>query len=243
MSNPEVRTAQLKRLDKYTTNLNDPYYLHYKFLFADIQQAVATYASGKVLDIGCGNKPYRDMFQGRSDSYTGCDIVQSSANEVDVICPCTDIPLEDNSMDTVFSTQVMEHVAEHGKMLSEAFRILKPGGHIILTAPMYWEHHEEPYDFFRFTRYGMQHLFTTAGFEIVEIKANGGKWALTGQALLNNLRSTLYRPNKSFKRRFFKGVFVLFRVKWLINLFFGFLEKKDKDEQTTLNFLVVARKP
>jgi len=51
---------------------------------------------------------------------------------------------------------------------------------IILSAPIVWEHHELPYDFFRFTRYGMQYIFEKAGFEIVEIKANGGKWANAG---------------------------------------------------------------
>jgi SAM-dependent methyltransferase len=239
----DARIPRLERLDKYSTGLNDPYYLHYKFLFADIKYAIKKYTKGRVLDMGCGNKPYKDLFGGLTSSYIGCDIVQSSGDEVDILCPCTAVTLPDGSVETVFTTQVLEHVAEHGKMLAEAFRLLTPGGYIILTAPMYWEHHEEPYDFFRFTKYGMQHLFETAGFEIVEIKPNGGKWALTGQALLNNLRSTLYRRNSSIKRKIFKTIFIILRLKWLINLFFAALEKWDTDYKVTLNYLVVARRP
>jgi len=127
-------------------------------------------------------------------------------------------------------------------MLQEAFRLLKPGGKIILTAPMYWEHHEVPYDFFRFTYYGLEYLFKKTGFNIIEIKANGGKWALTGQTIQNNIRSSFINK-KGFKRKLLKIFYFIFRIKWLINISFAILEKIDKDEITTLNYLVVAEKP
>ncbi|ASZ12551.1 class I SAM-dependent methyltransferase [Chitinophaga pendula] len=237
-----MREENLQRLSGFTTNLNDPYYLHYKFLFRDIIAATKEYAKGEVFDIGCGNKPYAPLFT-HCSKYDGCDIIQSSGHQVDILCPCTDIPLADNSYDTIFTTQVMEHVAEHQKMLSEAYRIVRPGGYIILTAPMYWHHHEEPYDFFRFTRYGMEHLFTKAGFTELQIIPNGGKWALTGQALLNSIRSSLYGSKKSLTRKILKAGFILFRIKWLINIFYGMLEKYDTDHSSTLNFLVVGKKP
>ncbi|HLO72073.1 MAG TPA: methyltransferase domain-containing protein [Flavipsychrobacter sp.] len=237
-----MRQENLERLSYPVAGINHPYYIEYKFLFKDLKDAAQQYAKGDLLDIGCGNKPYRPFFDGKLTSYIGCDIIQSDKNLVDIICPATDIPLADNCKDTVFSTQVIEHVADHRKLLSEAFRILKPGGHLIVSGPMAWEHHEEPYDFFRFTRYGFEYILTETGFTDIIIVPNGGKWAMVGQLLHNSLRSSCY-GKKSIKARLLKGVYFLFRLKWIINLFFVWLDNFDKDYSSTLNFVVIARKP
>ena len=94
--------------------------------------AIEHHASGKVLDIGCGNKPYQSLFVGRITEYIGCDVVQSDKNKVDVICPATQLSFNNESFDTVFSTQVIEHVDDPFKMLSESSRVLKPGGILII---------------------------------------------------------------------------------------------------------------
>lgn len=220
-------------------SLNDAQYLVYKYLFADLRTAIDTHASGSVLDIGCGNKPYKPWFAGKISAYTGCDVIQSSENQVDIICQATAIPLPDSSFETVFSTQVIEHVADHNQMLAEAFRLLRPGGTLIVSGPMYWEHHEVPYDFFRFTRYGFIHILEKAGFSGIELYANGGKWALTGQMLQNNIRSSF---GKGPGRKLLKGIYWLFRLKWVLNMLFRWLDKVDYDESTTLNWVAVARK-
>jgi SAM-dependent methyltransferase len=235
-----MREKDLQRLNYTHTNIKDPYYLGYKYLFTDVQNAIDQHATGDLLDIGCGNKPYELFFQGKINSYIGCDVVQSDQNKVDIICFATDIPLPDNSKNTVFTTQVIEHVADHKKLLSEAYRILKPGGKIILSGPMCWEHHEVPYDFFRFTRYGFEYLMQETGFKDIYIKANGGKWAMVGQILLNSMRSSMEK--KTFPRRVFSFFYFLFRIKWLINVFFSWLDRVDMDESATLNFVVVAKK-
>lgn len=236
----ETREENIQRLKFFKAGINDPNYLIYKNLFADLENAISRFAAGNVLDIGCGNKPYESLFKNIT-KYVGCDIVQSSDKKVDVICPATEIPLEDGTFQTVFSSQVLEHVADHQKMLNEASRILKKGGMIILSAPMVWEHHEMPYDFFRFTRYGMKYIFEKAGFEIVEIKANGGKWAMLGQMTQNIILSSTQR-RKGIFRKLFRLMHLAF-MKLLINLFYSTLEKLDKDDQFfTTNFVVVAKK-
>src|ERR1700753_3943514 len=121
-----MREENIQRLSGFNTTISDQDYLVHKFLFRDIKEAVPLYARGEVLDIGCGNKPYESLFTGIT-KYVGCDIVQSSGKKVDVICDVTQIPLDDGQFDTVFSTQVLEHVADHQKMLQEAYRLLRKG--------------------------------------------------------------------------------------------------------------------
>lgn len=238
-----MREEGLERFTDYKgISPGNNYYLVYKPLFKDLEKSVTTYAKGRVLDIGCGNKPYEQMFTGRITEYIGCDIVQSSEKKVDVISEATNIPLPDASFDTVFSTQTLEHVAEHQKLLNEAFRLLKPGGHIIVSAPLYWHLHEEPYDFFRFTKYGFEHIFEKAGFKTVEILSNGGLWATTGQVIIHSLML----PNK-FKKspwyvRVFKKTFVFLRFPRIINWIFSWLDKKDYNPVNTMNYVVVGRK-
>lgn len=235
-----MREENLERLSTVNVTFKNPYYLTYRFLFKNIDNAINQYAKGSVLDIGCGNKPYKNLFELKSEKYIGCDIIQSDKNEVDIICPATDIPLEKDSMDTVFSTQVIEHVADHCGLVSEAYRILKPGGYFILSGPMYWEHHEVPYDFFRFTRYGFEYILQKEGFKVIEINPCGGKWALTGQVIINSFISSFAK--KSFPRKVLKILYSIFFVKYIINSVCGWLDKKDFDESACLNYVLVAQK-
>ena len=221
------RTEGLARLGAYRLNRNDGYYLHYRSLFTALEKASA-FAKGRLLDIGCGNKPYEKMFEGKITEHFGCDIVQSSERRADVVCPATQIPIEDESFDTVLCTQVIEHVADHRALLQEAYRLLRPEGVLILSGPMYWPLHEEPYDFFRFTQYGFRSLLETIGFTIHSIESNGGKWALCGQVLIHTLEGSI------FYNRF---------VFHAINRVFSFLDDRSPVYTNTMNYVVVAYKP
>lgn len=203
------------------------YYLVYEPLFRDLIYAIDKYSKGKVLDVGCGNKPYQSLFDNKCTEYKGCDIVQSSEDCVDIICPATSIPIEDNSFDTIFCTQVIEHVEDHNKLLSEVYRLLKPNGHIILSGPMYWHLHEEPHDFFRFTKYGFKFIFEKQGFQIKETLANGGKWATFGQMVIHTF------PHFLVKRKLFRK---------LSNTLFSYLDKKYYNEYNTMNYVMVGKK-
>lgn len=217
-------------------------YIHYRYLIPDLEQAIKNYATGKVLDVGCGNKPYLNRFPDTVTEYIGCDVEQSSLRMVDKICPATDLDFEDKMFDTVFCTQVLEHIYDHTKAFFEMSRVLRPGGMLIGSVPMCWPHHEEPYDFFRFTKYGIEGLLKQSKLETVYVKANGGKWALLGQLIILNF--TERAPGQKFLSRFKNNIFRLLLGKLWVNLIFGRLDKisSTPEYHNTINFVFVARK-
>lgn len=122
-----------------------------------------------LLDLGCGQKPYRELYGAYIKKSFGLDMptTQHGMQAIDVQGRGTELPFIDQTFDLVFCTEVMEHVAEPKRMLEEIYRVLKPGGHLILTTPFLVPVHEAPYDFYRYTPYGLQHLVKQASFCIV----------------------------------------------------------------------------
>jgi SAM-dependent methyltransferase len=215
----------LARIRGVITDVSHPDYLSYHYLCPCIAQAGAR-MRGRLVDIGCGNKPYRKLFPGITE-YVGCDIVQSSDNVVDVIAPAAAIPLPGGSFDVALCTQTVEHVPDPIALVREASRLLKVGGVFLISGPMYWPLHEEPYDFHRFTKYGFVQLLETAGFIRIKVTENGGKWSVVGLALLHAI------PERLRARR---------RVVRCLNRFFLWLDGRWYDPVNTSNYFVEAVK-
>jgi len=237
-----MKDRQIERLNDLNINRNHSLYLHYTFYHRELFKALKYYAKGNLLDIGCGNKPYKQLIENHTESYLGCDIIQSDNNAVDLICSANKIPLNDDLFDTIISTQTIEHVEDPNGLISEAYRLLKTNGFLIISGPMYWPLHEEPYDFFRFTKYGFQHILEQAGFKVTKIYSNGGKWALAGQALLHAIYPTIYNI-KGFKGKIIKFIAQTLRVIKLINIFFEYVDNRVTDHTNTMNYVVIAQKP
>jgi len=219
-------------LAKDITNL-----LIYHIHDRELAKFAATYLKGRLLDIGCGDKPYRALLAPYVTEHVGVDHVDTfhSKANIDLFGTAYDIPAEESSFDCAISTAVLEHLEEPEKALRECLRVLKPGGVAFYSVPFIWPVHEEPRDFFRYSRYGLEYLFKKAGFEIVEIKALSGFWVTFGQLLSYNLFRLNRRPLKWI------GV-----VKLLVLAVQGMaylLEKVDKTEDYTWMNVVVARKP
>src|SRR4051812_12796428 len=140
--------------------------------------AAREHASGRLLDVGCGLKPYAGLFAPYVREHVGVDHPASphALTSVDVLATAYDVPLPSESFDTVLMTEVLEHLERPEDALREALRLLRPGGKLILTAPFMWPLHEEPRDFFRYSPHGLRHLFATAGYDDVEVTPISGQW-------------------------------------------------------------------
>src|SRR3954447_17385 len=145
----------------------------------------------RLLDVGAGEQPYRELF-GHLEYVTTdwANSVHPGARRVDIVAPAHDLPIEEGTFDAVVCTQVLEHVADPGDVLAELFRVLRPGGRLYVTVPLTWEEHEAPYDFFRYTRFGLEHLLANAGFADVAVTARNDSFSTVAQ-LLRNFRATV----------------------------------------------------
>lgn len=135
---------------------------------------------GHLYDLGCGEKPYKEWLLGYVDQYTGVDWGNTHhLLKADIIADLNEpLPIDCDVADTVISLSVMEHLREPSVFLSESYRILKPNGAMILEVPFMWWVHEAPYDYFRYTRYGLQYLFEKAGFVDITIHPQTGFWGM-----------------------------------------------------------------
>jgi SAM-dependent methyltransferase len=123
-----------------------------------------------VLDAGAGSCPYKRHFvHVNYESADFCSVDKDYAS-VTYVCDLSSIPVEDGRYDLVFCSQTLEHIPEPQKILQEFYRILKSGGQLWLSAPLFYEEHEQPYDFYRYTQYGFTYLLEKSGFQVKEIE-------------------------------------------------------------------------
>jgi len=150
--------------------LSNPFYILRRGLFRAIGQ-LAPRVQGEILDFGCGSKPYESLFV-NSSRYIGVDIQVSGHDhrdsKVDVFYDGRTLPFRDAQFDAVVSFEVLEHVFNIDVTLCELRRVLRTDGRLLLSIPFAWDEHEAPYDFARYTSYGIDDILRRNGFDIVE---------------------------------------------------------------------------
>jgi SAM-dependent methyltransferase len=221
--------------DKLARHLSfaHPAWLIRRLIYRDLRQASGL-ATGRLLDIGCGQMPYLRLFSHVAD-YIG--IEHPNAHHPDdrptMWADGFRLPFADASFDTVLATQILEHVPEPALLLAEISRALRAGGVLLLTAPHIWEVHEQPHDYYRFTCFGLEYLLKQAGFDVERIVPQGGFLAMVAQ------RSSHFVFKIFYKLRMQPvGIASAF----IINSLGLLLDKLYTYEGETLNYLAVARK-
>ncbi|MGD0207888.1 MAG: class I SAM-dependent methyltransferase [Verrucomicrobiota bacterium] len=193
-----------------------------------IERSIAGLAprlQGELIDVGCGQQPYRNYYS-HAARVVACDF-DDQRGQVDFACPAHTIPVAAESFDAVFCTEVLEYVPDPLAVWREFYRILRPGGRVLLATPSYWPAHELPYDFYRYPEHGLRYLASTAGFNIEEVWPRGGRWAMFGQVDMHVL--TRYLKLRVMRRA------------W--NSFFLWAGRKRNTPDITLGWTILAQKP
>ena len=162
---------------------------------ARIQDGLEEFAAGlqpgaRVLDAGAGECLFRNFFA--RNLYVAVDNTVGNAawdySRLSAVADLTALPFPNGSFDAVVSIVVFEHLSDPAAALREIRRILRNPGRLFIAVPQFWELHQEPYDFYRYTRYGLEHLLRTAGFKIVQLEPTGGYFHLVGKLSIDLLQ-------------------------------------------------------
>jgi ubiquinone/menaquinone biosynthesis C-methylase UbiE len=208
---------------------------YHKYL---VIEAINTYAHGRLLDIGCGNKPFLKYTQKHVSEHIGLDHHDSphGKESVDVFGYADDLPFENSSFDTILLTQVIEHIENPKNVFSEVSRVLKSDGVLIISWPFLYPIHEAPRDFYRYTKYGVTYLSENAGLQIINFKAVSGFWISYFSFL------SIYLFGKSKLLYCFMYPFLL-----IFKILCQLLERIDVNQQSkdkwTWNYCAVMKKP
>ena len=211
------------------------YVLHFE---ASIEDGVARFAASlppraRVLDAGAGEAGYKRHFA--QQRYCGVDLGIGDAewdySSLDARADLAALPFADATFQAALNVVTLEHVPEPGRVLCELARVLGPGGKLLLVAPHEWEEHQQPHDYYRYTRFGLQYLLGKAGFGEVDVQPVGGFFRLLSRRLLNALQ-------------FFPGPLMIFAALLFAPpaLVLPLLDPLDRRRNFTLGYICYARK-
>jgi SAM-dependent methyltransferase len=211
------------------------YVMHFE---AAIEDAVGQFAASlpkgsRLLDAGAGEGSYKHYFA--AQKYIGLDLgigdSQWNYSSLDVVGDLTALPFRDRSFDACLNVVTLEHVKDPARVLREIGRTLAPGGRFLLIVPFEWEEHQQPHDYFRFTRYSLAYMLSQAGFDNVAITPVGGFFRLLSRRLLSALQ---FFPGPCI----FIGAILFVPPALLLPL----LEPLDRRQNFTLGYICSARK-
>ena len=211
------------------------YMLHFE---AVIEDSVKGFAAGlpdgaRVLDAGAGEGVHAQYFS--RQRYVAIDLAVGDASwdygRLDVLGDLIALPFPPDCFAGCINIVTLEHVREPGCAIREMERVLTPGGRLLMIVPHEWEVHQQPHDYFRYTRHGVEYLLRTAGFDEFTIQPVGGYFRLLSRRLLNGLQ-------------FFPGIWFFLAAIFLVPpaLVLPWFDRLDRERNFTLGYVCTARK-
>ena len=168
-----------------------------RWLAAEAERAAADLGTYRLLDVGCGEKPYGSLFAPHVSEYVGLD--NAPHVDADLVGPIEAIPAEDGTFDVVICLQVLEHVDDPAQGVRELHRVTRPGGRVLLSTHGAYVYHPNPVDLWRWTHEGLRHLFEASG-DWGSVTVTPGSGTASSLAMLNAIylehvrRRTPLRP-------------------------------------------------
>lgn len=218
--------------------LLNPFYICRSNLYKEIKKC-SKYISWDVLDFWCWEKPYKHLMN--FDKYIWIDFSKTwhdnSWNNIDIFWNGSNLPFEDSIFDSIISTEVFEHIFNLDLVLNEFHRVLKPGWKILISIPFCMDEHEIPYDFARYTTFGIRDILHKNWFTIIN------------QIKTTNYWQTILQLNRMYIGKLFKTkinyinillkIIIIFPLHIIINLL-SFIIPWNKDFY--FNQVIVAKK-
>lgn len=200
----------------------------------------------RVLDAGAGECIYKPLFA--HTRYVAVDLCVGQPDwdysRLDVVADLYALPFPSGVFEAVLSTQVLEHMREPERAVREYSRVLREGGQLFLTAPQGWQEHQQPHDYFRFTRFSLRWLLERAGFEVLGIWPQGGYFLFIGHHL-RRAYGFLFPDDVGFVRGVLEWP-VRFVVRQLllkgVPICCYALDRLDRRKETTLGYCCYGRK-
>jgi SAM-dependent methyltransferase len=169
---------------------------------AQYQRALLEFARGKLLDLGCGKVPLYAVYRDLVDDAVCVDWQSGlhGSKHVDFFRDLNaELELPPDSFDTVILSDVLEHIRRPEKLIGQVHQLLRTNGVAILGVPFFYWIHEEPHDFFRYTKFALSGMVEDAGFEVCYLEETGGAPEILAD-LAGKLMSPVPIVQKSFVR-------------------------------------------
>jgi SAM-dependent methyltransferase/uncharacterized protein YbaR (Trm112 family) len=204
-------------------------------IFSKTKNLCTKYLGGAVLEVGAGGNYLKEDFKAIYDEWISLDYDLRS-DSIDLRGDGQVLPFKNEMFDTIISIDVLEHVPNPEKFVSEMFRVIKPGGTIILSTPFFFYLHEEPYDFFRFSKYGLRTIFERNGFRVIDVIPTAGVISIIG-LLISIFITRIFKFSKGLLKIFLKiNRFIQ------IKLFLPIDNKLDKNKKFAQGHFIIAKK-
>jgi len=202
---------------------------------ASVTRCLREYGSGAILDVGSGEGPYRALMERVGDSYESLDVERKFDDQTFEGDVQSMPAVRSEHYNTVVCSEVLEHVPRPGDAISEIRRVLKPGGILILTVPFLARLHDEPHDFYRYTRHGLTYLLEESGFSILSLDRVGSMFGFAGHQVSTALvGGTWHLPGLRWIAFWLNAILVTLPCRAADSLF--------GSDRLPLGYVVVARR-